>query len=150
MSPGARRLNPSAPHTHPDPATTQPRALRPTESPAISCELRSTSRQMRFESKVGGHQEPGATLSSAPFGRLYRPVLALPRNAPKTARCEYRCEDDELSSPHPLTALFNSPFIERGVSTTTSSPLNAQTKSQTDPSQSWALFSSPPVAAQGW
>ena len=80
---GTCRIDPSAPRAPPDPTTTQPRALQTPESGAISCELRSTSRQMRFESKVNGHQEPGATLSSAPFGRLYRPVFEPPSQSAK-------------------------------------------------------------------
>ena len=83
LSPGARRLSPSATHTHPDSTTSQCRALQTPKSPAISCELRSTSRQMRFESKVSSHQEPGATLSSAPFGQLYRPVFEPPSQSAK-------------------------------------------------------------------
>ena len=76
-------IDPSSPRARPDPATTRPRALQTPKSPSISCELRSTSHQMRFESKVNGHREAGATLSSAPFGRLYRPVLALPSLTPR-------------------------------------------------------------------
>ena len=78
LSPGARRFDPRPPRAHPDPTTTQPRALQTPKSRAISCELRLTSRRMRFESKVNGHRKAGAILSSAPFGHLYRPVLALP------------------------------------------------------------------------
>ena len=58
--------------------TTQPRPLKTTKSRAISCELRSTSCRTRFESKLAGHREAGATLSSAPLGQLYRPVFAPP------------------------------------------------------------------------
>ena len=77
------RIEPSSPRAHPDSTTSQRRALQTPKSPAISCELRSTSCQMRFESKVNSHHEAGTTLSSAPFGRLYRPVLALPSLTPR-------------------------------------------------------------------
>ena len=83
---GVRRFDPSSPHARPDPTSTRPRALKHTKSPAISCELRSTSRQTMFESKVDGHREAGPTLSSAPFGQLYLPVLAPPCTAVKPAQ----------------------------------------------------------------
>ena len=83
LSPGAHRLSPSSPHARPDSTTTRLRALQTPKSRAISCELRLTSHQMRFESKVNGHQEAGATLSSAPFGQLYRPVFEPPSQSAK-------------------------------------------------------------------
>ena len=70
--------------------------------------------------------------------------------APQSGRCEDRCENDFLRSPHPLTALFNSPFIERGVCNTTSPPLNAQTNSQTQHGQLSGSPLSENRRAQGW
>ena len=100
--------------------------LRTTESGSSSHELRSISRDVRLESKLGAHPGSGATLSSAPFGRFYQPAFAPPSPTPpersKPIWCELRCEDDVLRRSHSLTASDNSPFIERGSKDTPSFP----------------------------
>ena len=112
LSPGARRFDPRPPRAHPDPTTTQPRALQTPKSRAISCELRLTSRRMRFESKVNGHRvvRSTATERRAQHSHQPRSVDSIgpfshrPENAPKTRRCEIRREDGPVKTSHPVRA----------------------------------------------